>query len=372
MNIPLVDLKSQYQFLANEVDPKIKKIVSSGGFIKGAEVDKFEEEFADYISVKHCVTVNSGTDALILGIRGLELKPGDEIIIPANTFFATALGASENNLRPVFVDIDKSDFGIDLDDLRKKITKKTKAVIIVHLFGKSDKIDEIQEVINQVNRKILLIEDASQAHGAMYKGKKVGSFGIFATFSFYPGKNLGAYGDGGAIVTNNSKLANKFRLLSDYGQAKKYYHKTAGVNSKLDALQAGVLRIKLKHLDDWNLKRQNIGRTYSELFNTQLPEIVTPLNHSKRKSVFHLYAIRAKKRDKLIKYLHKHGVQALIHYPIPLHLQEAFQYLNYKKGDFPNSEKIAKEIISLPIFPEMSTRQIKYIIKSMKDFFKNA
>lgn len=367
--IPFVDLKAQYQIIKREINEAIGKTIKNFQFIQGEGVKLFEKEFARYLNVRYCITVNSGTDALILGIRALELKPGDEIIVPVNTFIATALGVSENGLKPVFVDID-DDYGINLDDLKRKINSRTKAIILVHLYGQPDKIDEVKEIIKKTGKKIYLIEDACQAHGADYKGIKVGNFGIFAAFSFYPGKNLGAYGDGGAIVTNDKKLAEKYRLLREYGQIKKYYHQTLGVNSRLDTIQAAILRVKLRYLDRWNKLRQKHAKLYTEILNKNLPFIKTPKEFPERRSVYHLYVIRVKKRDQLFNYLQNKGVQALIHYPIPLHLQEAYKFLGYKKGDFPIAEKVASEILSLPMFPELKLDFIRKEIKLILNFYK--
>jgi len=367
--IPFTNLKSQYSHIKKEVDTVIERVINNAQFIGGSEVEKFEKEFADYLKVKYVIGVNSGTDALIIGIRGLDLKTNDEVIVPANTFIATALAVSENGAQPVFVDIDENDNGINLDDLKNKINEKTKAIILVHLYGQPDKIDEIKEIIKKTGRKIHIIEDACQAHGAMYKGKRVGNFGIFSAFSFYPTKNLGAYG-GGAIVTNDRKLAEKYRLIHQYGSDNKYFHKTFGVNSRLDTLQAAVLGVKLKYLDDWNKKRQAVAKLYTKYLNKMVSEIKTPNEFSNRKSVFHIYLIRTKKRNQLINYLKKRGILTLIHYPLPLHLQKAYSYLGYKHGDFPNTEKESEEILSLPMFEYMTEKQIKYVVKSIEEFYK--
>lgn len=370
MMIPLVDLKAQYVAIRKEIDKAINNVISQTAFINGKEVTDFENAFAKYLSAKHCITVNSGTDALILGMRALRLSPGDEVLVPVNTFIATALAASENDLKPVFVDIDKRDHGFNLEDLKKKITNKTKAIILVHLYGQSEKIRDIQEIIKKTGKKIYIIEDAAQAHGAMYNNKKVGTFGIFSVFSFYPGKNLGAYGDAGAFITNNPVLAKRFRLLKEYGQVKKYKHVSIGINSRMDTIQAAVLHTKLNHLDIWNKKRQEKAAIYSKKIKKVLPFLKTPQEFSERKSIYHVYVVQVKKRDKLLKYLNTHGVQALIHYPIPLHLQKAYKYLGYKKGDFPHAEKMAKEIISLPIFPELRSTQISAVVALMQSFYE--
>ena len=370
MNIPFVDLKEDYKLVKREIDAAIQKVFDRGIFATGPEGEKFEQEFKEYLKVKHCVLVNSGTDALILGIRALDLPYGSEVIIAANSFFATALGATENNLKPVFADSSQNDFGINLEDLKKKINSRTKAIIITHLYGQPEKIDEINSIIKKSGKKIYLIEDACQAHGATYKNKKVGTFGIFGAFSFYPTKNLGAYGDGGAIVTSDNKLSQKYQLLKNYGQKDKYKHETSGVNSRLDEIQAAILRVKLKYLDLQNEKRAKIASLYTKLLADLSAQIKTPQEFAQRQSVHHLYVIQTKKRDQLQKYLAKKGVATLIHYPIPLHLQKAFSYLKYKKGDLSTAEKIANEILSLPIYPQMTTDQVAYVSQQIKQFYK--
>lgn len=370
MLIPFIGLKTHPGKIKKEINKAIKKVIDNAQFIQGKEVQKFEEEFASYLGMQHCITVNSGTDALILGIKALNLQPGDEIIVPANTFIATAFAVSENRLKPVFVDIDENDYGVDIDDLRKKINNKTKAIILVHLYGQPDKIDEAKDIIKKTKRKIYLIEDTSQAHGAEYKSEKVGNFGVFSAFSFYPTKNLGAYGDGGAIVTNDSKLAKKYKLYREYGQKKKYIYEALGRNSRLDTIQAAILRVKLKYLDEWNTKRRQIASYYTKFFNKEIPFIKTPKEFKERQSVFHLYVVRVRKRNGLLKYLNENGIQSLIHYPIPLHLQKVYKYLNYKKGDLPIAERISSKIISLPIFPEMKVDQIEFVVKKIRSFFE--
>lgn len=370
MTIPFVDLKIQYQSIKKQIDAAISEVITNTRFIQGKEVSLFEQEFAKFLGVKYCIGVNSGTDALILGIRALGLKPGDEVIVPVNTFIATALGVSENKFKPVFVDMDPEDYGMDLMDLEKKITSKTRAILPVHLFGQPEKLDEINKIIKKSGKKMYLIEDACQAHGAKYKGKKVGTMGIFSAFSFYPGKNLGAYGDGGAIVTNDTKLAETYHMLREYGSKVKYIHDTVGTNTRLDTIQAAILRVKLQYLKKWNKKRQQNAAFYTTLLHKELPNIKTPLKIFGRESVFHLYVIEVDKRDELLTYLNSHGVQALIHYPIPLHLQKAFEDLGYKKGDFPNAEKSAKRILSLPMYPELTKEQMEYVVRTIKTFYE--
>lgn len=364
MKVPFVDLSTQYQTLKKPITRAIQKVLTGSKFIQGEEVFLFEKEFAAYLNARHCISVNSGTDALILGIKALNLPAGSEIIVPVHTFIATALGATENNLKPVFVDTDPNDYGMNLSDLKRKITTKTKAVVIVHLYGQPEKIDEIKKIIK--GRSIYLIEDACQAHGATYQGTKVGTFGVFSAFSFYPGKNLGAYGDGGAVVTNDAMLDRRVRLLREYGQEKKYHHEILGTNTRLDTLQASVLRIKLPHLDRWNTMRQKWAEYYSKKLTKR---ILIPKVISNRNSVFHLYVIQVDNRDNLLKVLASRDIQTLIHYPIPLHLQPAFAYLGYKKGDYPIAEAAAARIISLPMHPDLSKEQVDFVINTINDFY---
>jgi len=367
--IPFVDLKIQYRLLKKSIDRAIADVIASSQFIGGTQVESFEQEFGKYLGITHCISVNSGTDALILGLRALGLRPGDEVIIPVNTFIATALGATENNLKPVFVDIDPDDDYISLNDLKNKITGKTKAIIVVHLYGQPEKLNEIHKIILDSGNSIYLIEDASQAHGAEYSGNKVGTFGIFSAFSFYPGKNLGAYGDGGAIVTNNDSLAQKYRLLREYGQKVKYFHDSRGINSRLDAIQAAILRVKLAKLDYWNEQRRTIASEYNKKLYHLADYVKTPTEYPDRKSVYHLYVIKAIKRDKLLHFLKTRGIQTLIHYPKPLHLQCAFSYLKYQKGDFPYAEKFSDQIVSLPIYPGLTSSQIDYVTSTIHQFY---
>lgn len=369
MKVPFVDLKAQYRQIKKEIDRAINKVIRGGHFILGEEVEQFEKKFSGYINVNYSISVASGTDALIIGTRALEIPQGSEMIVPANTFIASALAASFNGLKPVFVDIDEKDCGIMLSDLKRKINNRTKAVMVVHLYGQPDKIDDIRQIIRKSGRKIYLIEDACQAHGALYKNKKVGGFGTFSAFSFYPSKNLGAYGDGGAITTNDHKLAEKIRLLRQYGQRKKYYHDKLGFNSRFDSLQAAILNVKLNYLNMWNKKRQELARYYIQLLKEIDPYITSPNIFSERKSVFHLFVIRAKRRDELQQFLSQSGIDTLIHYPIPLHLQKAFTFLRYKKGDLPIVEKVSKEILSIPIYPELKNEQVNFVSNAIKKFY---
>lgn len=369
MKVPFTYTTPQNSQDIKEIYKTIDNVIKQGIFINGTEIAKFEEEFANYIGIKYCVSTNSGTDALILGVRALDYPTGAEIIVPTSTFFSTALAATTNGHKPVFVDNDENDFGISLIDLERKITKKTKCVIVVHMYGQADKIDDIKRIISKNNYKIDLIEDACQAHGAKYKNQKVGTFGRFSAFSFYPTKNLGAFGDGGAVVTHDKNLADKLRKLRQYGSTKKYFHDTIGFNSRLDTIQAAILRTKLKRLDDVNKKRQSLASYYTYLLRTVYPNVASPKEFTGRKSIFYVYVARVKQRNKLMKHLNENGIDTLIHYPRPLHLQKAFSYLGHKNNDFPISEKLSSEILSLPMHENITKKQIEYVVSKIKEFY---
>jgi dTDP-4-amino-4,6-dideoxygalactose transaminase len=367
LNIPLVDLKSQLDSIRDEVNEAINSVVENTAFILGKEVELFENEFAQYIGTDYCVGVGSGTEALHLALRALGIGNGDEVITAPNSYIATALAISYVGAKPIFVDIDPQTNNIDPDKIEEIINPNTKAIIPVHLYGHPAEMEPIAEISRKHNLKI--IEDAAQAHGAEYKGRKVGTFGDISCFSFYPGKNLGAYGDGGAIVTNNEEYAIKVRTLRNYGESKKYYHEEIGYNCRLDAVQAAILRVKLKYLDKWNQNRLDNSKNYNKYLK-DLP-IKTPVDKEYVKNVYHLYVIHVKNRDKVLEFLRSKGVFASIHYPIPIHLQNAYEDLGYKKGDFPITEKYAQEIISLPMFPELKEDQIQYITETLESYISN-
>src|SRR3989344_738869 len=351
MQIPLVDLKTQYQALKKEVDLSLAEVLLSGSFIKGEFLERFEKDFAKFVGTKHCIGVASGTDALHLSLVALGIGKGDEVILPVNTFVATAYAVVFTRATPVFVDIDLSTSNIDARLIGEKITKKTKAIIPVHLYGQPAEMDKIVSLA--IKNKLFVLEDAAQAHGATYKKKPVGSFGNVAAFSFYPGKNLGAYGDGGAITTNSNKLNKILRQLREYGAKTKYLHQRIGYNSRLDAIQAAILQIKLKYLSDWNKKRQKAASYYDKLLK-EIPFIKIPVINKNTTSVFHLYVIRTPKRNSLINHLSMDGIQAGIHYPKPLHLQKSLKYLRYKRGDFPVAEKTSNQILKMQRFGIMN------------------
>jgi dTDP-4-amino-4,6-dideoxygalactose transaminase len=385
--IKFLDLTAQYKSIKKEIDESIKRVLESGKFIGGKEVEDFEKEFARFCGVKYAISVNSGTDALFLSLKALGIGPGDEVITTPFTFIATAEVIANLGAKPVFVDIDPKTFNIDPQQLAyqlNKLTKlgklKVKAIVPVHLFGQMADMDEIMRIARKY--KLFVIEDAAQAIGAEIKLKtetkkskvfKAGSIGDLGCFSFFPSKNLGAYGDGGMVVTNNKKLAEKIRLLRNHGSSpkNKYLNLILGTNSRLDAIQAAILRVKLRYLKKWIKKRQEIANYYNQslkgVSDIKVPEILPDRTHT-----FHQYTIRvsARVRSKIIKYLSQNGIPTMIYYPIPLHLQPAFKYLGYKKGDFPEAEKASKEVLSLPIYPELSKREQEFIIRKIKEFYK--
>lgn len=368
MNIQFVNLQKQYYAHKKEINLAINKVLKKCNFILGQEVKDFENNFARYCQVKHCIGVASGTDALFLTLKALDVKSGDEVITVANTYIASAYVISMTGATPVLVDMDPITYNIDPNLIEKAITKKTKAIIPVHLYGQPADMKPILKIAKKFKLKV--IEDACQAHGAEYDGQKVGGIGDIAAFSFYPGKNLGAYGDAGAITTNNDLLAKKIIMLRNYGQIKKYYHENLGFNSRLDTIQAAILSVKLKYLSKWNKRRNAIAKLYNYYLKKIGENIVTPSLANKAYSVYHIYLIQVKNRDKLLQFLNNQGITCLIHYPIPIHLQNAYKYLGYKIGDFPHSEKLAERIISLPMYPELSDQEIKRICQVIKNFYQ--
>lgn len=366
MNIPFVDLKTQYNKIKPEIIKEINDVLDNTAYVCGKKAKKFEEDFAGLHDVKYCIGVSSGTDALHTALHSIGLRPGDEVIIPVNTFIATSEVVSLFFAKPVFVDHDDRTYNIDPGKIEKAITSKTKAIIAVHLYGQPAEMDSILEIAGK--HKFFVIEDSSQAHLSTYKGKKAGSIGDIGTFSFYPGKNLGAYGEAGAVVTNNEEHYQKMLRFRQHGSVQKYYHDSEGHNYRIEEIQAAVLNVKMRYINDWTEKRRSVARRYSEQLSG-VSEIMTPFCPENIKAVFHLYVIRAKNREKLMKFLGERGIQTALHYPLPLHLQKAYNYLNYRNGDFPISEKACKEILSLPMYPEMTEEQIVYITDSIKSFY---
>jgi dTDP-4-amino-4,6-dideoxygalactose transaminase len=366
MNVPFIDLQQQYQSLKDEVLPALEQIMSSGGFILGKEVTAFEQDFSAFSDCTHGVGVASGLDALKLALRALDVGPGDEVITAANTFIATTLAVSSVGAIPVLVDIDARTYNLDPALLEAAITPATKVIIPVHLYGQPADMDAVLEVAQK--HELYVIEDAAQAHGAKYKGRRAGSMSDIGAFSMYPGKNLGAYGDAGICTTRDDQFAERLRILRNYGSDRKYYHDELGENSRLDSIQAAVVGIKLKRLDGWNAARRASAAAYSERL-AGVGDIVTPEVADEVESVFHLYVLRTDRRDELITYLQEHGVGSIIHYPVPIHLQEAYADMSWKKGDFPITEGYANQILSLPMFPELSEAQIDYVTDTVKSFF---
>lgn len=366
MKINFVDLKRQYLGIKDEIDKAISQVLSSAQFVLGEECSQFEKEFAEFVGVKYAIGVGSGSSALEICLQALGVGPGDEVITPANSYIASASCISFNGARPVFVDVNEDTFNIDVEKIEKLITKKTKAILPVHLYGQVANMKPIIKLAKKYN--LLIVEDACQAHGANFRKRQAGSFGDAAAFSFYPGKNLGAYGDGGMIVTNKSKFAEKSKLLRNYGQKRKYEHLILGGNSRLDNLQAAILRVKLKKLKQWNSRRLEIAMLYNNYLKST--PVITPKIFSDYQHVFHLYVIRVKRRSNLVKFLDSKGVTTVMHYPIPIHLQPAYKSLGYKKGDFPVAEMLAGEILSLPMFPELADKEIKYISEQIKFFYR--
>lgn len=362
--IPFLDLKATYLECKNEIDEAIKRVLDSGYYIFGDEVSAFEEKYAEYCDSKTCVGVGNGLDAITLSLKSLGISEDDEIIVPSNTYIATWLAVTHCGAKIVPVEPDMSSYNIDPELIEQAITSKTKAILAVHLYGQPAEIDTIVDIAKRYN--LFVIEDAAQAHGATYKGKKIGSHGDIVTWSFYPGKNLGAFGDGGAITTNNLDLANKIRAYRNYGSHKKYYNDYIGLNSRLDPMQATILNVKLKKLDEWNARRAKIAERYSNLLDVNLYSI--PKINKNVNSAWHLYELRTKSRDSLIEYLQDKNISTLIHYPVPPHLQNAYKFLNLKKGRFKKAEILSKELISIPIGPHLSEEDQNYIIESLNNF----
>jgi dTDP-4-amino-4,6-dideoxygalactose transaminase len=371
MQVPFLDLKIQYRSIKQEIDPAIQNILDNTAFVLGKAVADFEAEFAKAHGVKHCLAVSSGTDGNHLALWALGVKADDEVIIPANTFIATAWGATLCGAKPVFVDCEPDSYNIDPTKVEAAITSKTKAIVAVHLYGQPADLDPLREIAKR--HKIYLVEDCAQSHFAEYKGKRVGGLSDTASFSFYPGKNLGAYGEGGAATTNNDDVALKFKMLRDHGAVQKYNHEMLGHNYRMEGIQGAVLGVKLKHLDNWTDGRRRAAKKYNEFLNN-LSDITLPKEMPYSKHVYHLFVIKvneggSKRRDELAKYLNDNGVSTGLHYPIPLHLQPCFKDLGYKHGDFPISENIAECGLSLPMYPELSDEQIEYVSSMIKKFF---
>ena len=363
MKVPFLDLKSQYNSIKDEINIAIDNVIDKTAFAGGPFVAQFEKEFAEFCDCQYAIGVGSGTEALWLTLLALGIGEGDEVITAPTTFIATAEAISFSGARPVFVDVDEHTYNMNPDLLEAAITPKTRAILPVHLFGQATDMDPVMEIARA--HGLFVIEDACQAHGGKYKERRTGSIGDAGAFSFYPGKNLGAYGEAGAIVTNNSDLAAKIQMFRDHGQAKKYYHGMIGWNARMDGIQGAVLSVKLKHIEAWNEARRENAHLYSKLLS-DTDGIITPQDVDYAGHVYHIYAIRVQNRDALINALTEKDIHCGIHYPIPVHLQDAYSFLGLNKGSFPVAEKCAGEFISLPMFPELTETQIEYVADNIK------
>jgi dTDP-4-amino-4,6-dideoxygalactose transaminase len=391
MNIPLIDLRAQYKSIAEDLDRVTKEVLSSAGYIMGKNVAEFEKEFAEYIGVKHAISVGNGTDALVIALKSLGIGEGDEVITTPFTFFATAETISAVGATPVFVDVEKDTFNIDPSKIEEKITKKTKAIVPVHIFGQSVKMDEINEIAKKHNLKV--VEDACQAVGSEYKGRKIGTLGDVACFSFFPTKNLGCAGDGGILVTDDDNVATIARALRTHGSGEngqkaynllnnitedvttvqdaddtvynplKYYNYLIGYNTRLDAIQAAILRVKLPHIDRWNAKRREIAKIYDEKLKDT--DIVTPFISEENETVYHMYIVQSENREAMLSKLKEKGVATGVYYPVPLHLQKVYKDLGYKEGDMPVAEYLSHRTFAIPVYPELTEEQVSYIVGSI-------
>lgn len=364
--IAYLDLPAQMRPLRKEIDAAIARTLDQCSFCLGPDVAQFEKDFARYCGAQHCVAVNSGTSALHIALLLLNIKPGDEVITTPFTFVATSWAISYVGAKPVYVDIDDATFNLDPKLVEKAITPRTRAILPVHLYGHPVDLDPLLGIARKHN--LPLVEDAAQAHGATYKGKVVGTFGVCSCFSFYPGKNLGAYGEGGALVTNDAALAARARALREHGSTVRYYHDEVGFNYRMEGIQGAVLGVKLKHLESWTRERRRVGRRYTELLaGTPLK---LPREAAGAESAFHLYVVRHPRRDDLKKHLEANRIGCALHYPLPLHLQKCYASLGHKAGDFPISERAATECLSLPIYPELTDAQIQRVASVVSDFFR--
>lgn len=364
MQIPLVDLATEYRLLRKELNPALHKVLQKADLILGKEVSRFEEAFARFCQTRHAISVANGTDALTIALLACGVECGDEVITTTNTFIGTVNAVARIGAKPVLVDVDPVFYTIDPTQVKRKIRKRTKAIIPVHLYGQSADMGPILKLTGRYGLKV--IEDACQAHGSLYRGKKVGSLGDVGCFSFYPSKNLGAYGDGGILTTNNQKIAERARSLRHHGEMQKGRHELKGFNSRLDTVQAAILRVKLNYLNRWNVLRRKHATLYTKLLKSL--GIATPIEAPYTRHVYHVYAIRVKERDVMRSYLAKEGVSTGIHYPLPIHLQRAYRDLGHRRGDFPVSEQLSKEILSLPMHPFLTEEKIRYVCRLIEKF----
>lgn len=352
-----------FEIYQKEFEEKALEVLRSGWYILGKEVAAFEEEFAAYTGAKYCVGLASGLDALWIAFRLLNIGKGDEVLVQGNTYIASVMGITMNGATPVFVEPDEH-FGMDVDKIEERITDRTKAILVTHLYGMASRMDKIVEICEKHNLR--LVEDCAQSHGACFKGQMTGTFGDVGCFSFYPSKNLGAFGDAGAVVTNNEQLAREFKVFRNYGSEKRYYNKVVGTNSRLDELQAGLLRVRLKYMWDLTEEKVQIANYYSR--NIRNPRIRLPELVENATGVWHQYVIRCEERDRLIDYLEEKGIGTIIHYPIPPHLAEAYQYLGYEKGSFPITEHLADTVLSIPMYNGMTRAEMDYVVAALNEF----
>jgi dTDP-4-amino-4,6-dideoxygalactose transaminase len=364
--IPYLDLMAQMRPLRQEIDAAIARTLDNCSFCLGPDVAQFEKDFARYCEAQHCIAFNSGTSALHIALKLLDIGPGDEVITTPATFVATSWAISYVGAKPVYVDTDDATFNLDPKNVERAITPRTKAIMPVHLYGHPVDLDPLLAICRE--RKLALVEDAAQAHGARYKSKVIGTFGKVAGFSFYPGKNLGAYGEGGALLTNDPAYAARARALREHGSTQRYYHDEVGFNYRMEGIQGAVLGIKLKHLDNWTRERRRVAHRYNELLADTPLQLPREADYAQ--SAWHLYVVRHPRRDELKKHLEANHVGCALHYPLPLHLQKCYAYLGHKPGSFPFAEKAARECLSLPIFPELTDAQIQRVVEVIKGFFR--
>jgi dTDP-4-amino-4,6-dideoxygalactose transaminase len=364
MNIKFLDLKIQYESIKHEIDEEISKVINSTAFVLGGAVANFEKEFAKYCGSKYCVAVNSGTSALLLILKVLEIGPGDKVVTAGNTFIATVAAIVETGATPVLVDVDYETRNIDIECVKKAIDGKTRAIMPVHLYGSMVNMKQLDDIVPD---NIYIVEDAAQAQGARLFDQPAGSFGIAAGFSFYPGKNLGAYGEGGAIVTSDEQLYSTLKKLRDHGSEKKYYHDIFGYNARMDGIQGAVLGVKLKYLDKWNESRNKVAQQYRQ--KLQDSPLILPKKYDTHYQVYHQFVVETDNRDELQKYLMDNNIPTLIHYPIPIHKQKAFIDAGYQSAPLPITEKLADRILSLPIYPELKDEEIDYICSKINEFY---
>jgi dTDP-4-amino-4,6-dideoxygalactose transaminase len=366
MTIPFVDLQAQYRSIKSEIDAAIQRVLDTSAFILGREVEAFERAFAEYVGAEFCIGVSNGTAAIQLALTACGIGAGDEVIVPANTFFATAEAVSTASATPVFVDCDADSYNINVKLIEAAVNERTRAIIPVHLYGQPADLDPIFEIAARHN--LTVIEDAAQAHGARYKGRRTGALARAGCFSFYPGKNLGAYGEGGAVVTNDAEVARRVRLLRDHGSERKYRHEIIGYNFRLEGLQGAVLGVKLKHLDDWNALRRAHAARYRELLAPldSSGALTLPRESVYAEHVYHLFVVQAGERDALQKHLADASIQTGIHYPVPIHLQMAYAAHGHTEGDFPEAERQARRVLSLPMFAELTEDQIARVAEAIK------